>query len=119
MVGVVDGAGSSGLGEEAGGVLVLVRHGQTEWNASGRFSGWADVGLSAAGRREAQAMGQLLAEHDFYPAEAFTSRLQRAQSTLEIILEHLGGRRDRPATTRHRPEDTIDLDPRMAAPCSS
>ncbi|KAK7231157.1 histidine phosphatase [Aureococcus anophagefferens] len=68
---------------EPGGVLVLVRHGQTEWNASGRFSGWADVSLNDRGRREAKAMGELLAEHDFYPADAYSSRLERARETLD------------------------------------
>jgi 2,3-bisphosphoglycerate-dependent phosphoglycerate mutase len=89
---------------EPGGVLVLVRHGQTEWNASGRFSGWADVSLNDRGRREAKAMGELLAEHDFYPADAYSSRLGRARETLDVVLECLGGgARDRPALARHAP----------------
>ncbi|KAH8075142.1 hypothetical protein JL721_1137 [Aureococcus anophagefferens] len=89
---------------EPGGVLVLVRHGQTEWNASGRFSGWADVSLNDRGRREAKAMGELLAEHDFYPADAYSSRLERARETLDVVLECLGGgARDRPALARHAP----------------
>ena len=89
---------------EPGGVLVLVRHGQTEWNSSGRFSGWADVSLNDRGRREAKAMGELLAEHDFYPADAYSSRLGRARETLDVVLECLGGgARDRPALARHAP----------------
>lgn len=92
-----------GNGDRGGGVLVLVRHGKTEWNATGRFSGWADVGLNQQGRREAAAVGHLLSEHDFYPEDAFCSRLQRSRDTLDLVLENLGGRREASKTVRHPP----------------
>ncbi len=64
--------------------LVLVRHGQSQWNLENRFTGWTDVPLTDAGREEATRAGDLL---DDVPVDrAFTSTLQRAQETLAIIL---------------------------------
>ncbi|HEY8293410.1 MAG TPA: 2,3-bisphosphoglycerate-dependent phosphoglycerate mutase [Thermomicrobiales bacterium] len=64
--------------------LVLVRHGQSQWNLDNRFTGWTDVPLTDAGRQEAARAGYLL--HDIPVDRAFTSLLQRAQETLAIIL---------------------------------
>ncbi len=71
-------------------VLVLVRHGQSEWNAKNLFTGWKDVDLTQQGIAEARSAGEMLktAEHRF--DIAFTSYLVRAQKTLTLILEELG-----------------------------
>lgn len=67
--------------------LVLLRHGESEWNKQNRFTGWADVPLSTKGHEEAQAAGKaLLAEH-FVFDRAYTSYLQRAIRTLWHVLE--------------------------------
>lgn len=65
--------------------LVIVRHGQSQWNLENRFTGWVDVPLSEKGIAEAKAAGAKL--KDFLFDEAFTSDLQRAQHTLNYILE--------------------------------
>ncbi len=70
------------------GTLVLVRHGQSQWNLENRFTGWVDVPLSAAGEAEARKAGELLKGQQF--DYAFTSALTRAQETLRIILEVIG-----------------------------
>lgn len=68
-------------------LLVLVRHGQSQWNLENKFTGWVDVPLSAQGEQEAVKAGQLLAGMKF--DIAFTSDLQRAQKTLQIILAEI------------------------------
>jgi 2,3-bisphosphoglycerate-dependent phosphoglycerate mutase len=68
--------------------LVLVRHGQSQWNLENRFTGWVDVPLSEKGRDEARQAGRSLKGTRF--DQAFTSKLQRAQNTLKLILEELG-----------------------------
>jgi len=68
--------------------LVLVRHGQSQWNLENRFTGWVDVPLSEQGEQEAARAGGLLAHYHF--DIAFTSALQRAQNTLRIMLEEMG-----------------------------
>ncbi|MBI5668797.1 MAG: 2,3-bisphosphoglycerate-dependent phosphoglycerate mutase [Chloroflexi bacterium] len=70
------------------GTLILVRHGQSQWNLENRFTGWTDVPLTAEGRREARRAGELLAGYRF--DRAFTSVLTRAIETLRIILETTG-----------------------------
>jgi 2,3-bisphosphoglycerate-dependent phosphoglycerate mutase len=70
------------------GELVLVRHGQSEWNLENRFTGWTDVPLTQAGIEEAHHAGALLKAYHF--DHAFTSALSRAQETLRIILEVTG-----------------------------
>jgi 2,3-bisphosphoglycerate-dependent phosphoglycerate mutase len=68
--------------------LVLVRHGESQWNLENRFSGWVDVPLSARGIEEAHRAGEKLKSFTF--DKAYTSLLQRAMKTLEIILEVIG-----------------------------
>ncbi len=70
--------------------LVLVRHGQSAWNAKNLFTGWKDPELTDKGRDEAAEAGKILAAARFSFDVAFTSDLQRAQETLRIILEQLG-----------------------------
>lgn len=65
--------------------LVIVRHGQSEWNALNKFTGWVDVDLAPKGISEAEAAGELLKGTKF--DAAFTSALKRAQRTLELILK--------------------------------
>lgn len=71
-------------------VLVLVRHGQSEWNKLNLFTGWRDPGLSEKGVEEARTAGRLLKAEGYKFDVAFTSALKRAQHTLELILEELG-----------------------------
>ncbi|HKE52595.1 MAG TPA: 2,3-bisphosphoglycerate-dependent phosphoglycerate mutase, partial [Actinomycetes bacterium] len=67
--------------------LVLLRHGESEWNAKNLFTGWVDVDLSAKGRAEATRGGQLLAERELLPDVVHTSVLRRAISTAELALD--------------------------------
>jgi 2,3-bisphosphoglycerate-dependent phosphoglycerate mutase len=67
--------------------LVLLRHGESEWNAKNLFTGWVDVGLSAKGEVEARRGGELLREHDLLPDVVHTSVQRRAIRTAEIALE--------------------------------
>jgi len=69
-------------------LLVLVRHGESQWNLENRFTGWVDVPLTEKGRREAQRAGELLRGMHF--DRAYTSVLQRAIETLDIILRAVG-----------------------------
>lgn len=69
--------------------LVLIRHGESEWNKENRFTGWKDVDLSAKGREEAHAAGKLLKAEGFTFDEAYTSVLKRAIRTLWIILDEM------------------------------
>jgi 2,3-bisphosphoglycerate-dependent phosphoglycerate mutase len=69
-------------------LLVLVRHGQSEWNLQNRFTGETDVGLTAQGRLEACAAGDKVRGFHFF--HAFTSVLSRAIETLRLILEGMG-----------------------------
>jgi 2,3-bisphosphoglycerate-dependent phosphoglycerate mutase len=73
-----------------GNVLVLVRHGESEWNRLNRFTGWKDVGLTEEGMAEAHRAGTMLKELNQRFDCAFTSTLKRAHNTLDIILEELG-----------------------------
>ena len=66
--------------------LILVRHGQSVWNASNRFTGWTDVGLSEQGVEEAEDAGRQLSEIRIDVVH--TSDLVRAQRTAEIIMRH-------------------------------
>lgn len=69
--------------------LVLIRHGESEWNKLNLFTGWTDVDLSAAGREEAAAGGQALAQEGFDFDICFTSYLKRAIHTLNIVLDEM------------------------------
>jgi 2,3-bisphosphoglycerate-dependent phosphoglycerate mutase len=69
--------------------LVLIRHGQSEWNKENRFTGWKDVDLSEQGKEEAHAAGKLLKAEGFTFDEAYTSVLKRAIRTLWIILDEM------------------------------
>lgn len=69
--------------------LVLTRHGQSQWNLEGRFTGWVDVDLTAQGENQARKGGQLLKAAGFAPKMAFTSVLKRAIRTLNLGLEEL------------------------------
>ena len=69
--------------------LVLIRHGESEWNRENRFTGWKDVDLSEKGREEALAAGKLLKSEGFTFDEAYTSVLKRAIRTLWIILDEM------------------------------
>jgi 2,3-bisphosphoglycerate-dependent phosphoglycerate mutase len=67
--------------------LVLLRHGESVWNAEGRFTGWVDVGLSKLGMTEAEHAGELLAASDLRPQIVHTSLLTRAIQTANATLE--------------------------------
>ena len=70
----------------APGTLVLLRHGESEWNKANLFTGWVDVELSEKGRSEAARGGRLLAEHGLLPDVLHTSLLKRAIGTAELAL---------------------------------
>ena len=70
--------------------LVLIRHGESEWNAKNLFTGWRDPALTEQGHAEAKKAGQLLAAKNMKFDIAFTSELQRAQVTCQHILDGVG-----------------------------
>jgi 2,3-bisphosphoglycerate-dependent phosphoglycerate mutase len=70
--------------------LVLLRHGESEWNSKGLFTGWVDVGLSGAGEAEAASGGRLLAEAGLRPHVVHTSVLTRAIQTANLALGEAG-----------------------------
>lgn len=67
--------------------LILLRHGQSEWNEKNLFTGWVDVPLTELGRKEAVRGGELLVEHDILPDIVYTSRQKRAIITANLALE--------------------------------
>jgi 2,3-bisphosphoglycerate-dependent phosphoglycerate mutase len=67
--------------------LILLRHGESEWNAKNLFTGWVDVNLNAKGEAEAVRGGELLREHDLLPDVVHTSVLRRAIRTANLSLE--------------------------------
>jgi 2,3-bisphosphoglycerate-dependent phosphoglycerate mutase len=71
-------------------LLVLLRHGESEWNLKNLFTGWHDCDLSEKGVAEARAAGRKLKAQGFKFDICFTSALKRAQRTLKLILEELG-----------------------------
>jgi 2,3-bisphosphoglycerate-dependent phosphoglycerate mutase len=71
-------------------VLVLVRHGQSEWNLKNLFTGWRDVDLTEQGVNEAREAGRKLKAQGLRFDIAFTSALKRAQRTLDIMLDEMG-----------------------------
>jgi 2,3-bisphosphoglycerate-dependent phosphoglycerate mutase len=72
------------------GTLVLLRHGQSQWNLENRFTGWWDVDLSNQGEKEARSAGTLLAAEGLAVDSAHTSVLTRAIRTLDLALEEMG-----------------------------
>lgn len=69
------------------GTLVLLRHGESDWNAKNLFTGWVDVDLTDKGITEARRGGRLLAEHDLLPDVLYTSLLRRAITTANLALD--------------------------------
>jgi len=69
------------------GTLVLLRHGESEWNAKNLFTGWVDVDLTEKGRAEAIRSGELITEHDLLPDVLYTSLLRRAITTAHLALD--------------------------------
>jgi len=69
--------------------LILVRHGESEWNKANLFTGWTDVDLTAKGEEEAFEAGKALKENGFAPQICFTSYLKRAVKTLNNILDSM------------------------------
>ncbi|CDO51990.1 hypothetical protein DV495_004084 [Geotrichum candidum] len=67
--------------------LILVRHGQSDWNEKNLFTGWVDVRLSAVGEKEAARAGELLVENNIRPDIVYTSKLSRAIQTCNIALD--------------------------------
>ncbi|WP_431321065.1 2,3-bisphosphoglycerate-dependent phosphoglycerate mutase [Rhizobium sp. YTU87027] len=72
------------------GTLVLVRHGQSDWNLKNLFTGWKDPELTELGIQEANTGGKALVDYGIKFDVAFTSDLKRAQDTLKIILDNVG-----------------------------
>jgi 2,3-bisphosphoglycerate-dependent phosphoglycerate mutase len=70
--------------------LILLRHGQSQWNLENRFTGWVDVDLTAEGEAQARRGGELIAEAGFKPAVMFTSVLTRARRTGALALDSAG-----------------------------
>nr|WP_234356293.1 phosphoglyceromutase [Blastococcus sp. Marseille-P5729] len=69
------------------GTLILLRHGESDWNKKNLFTGWVDVPLTETGVAQAQRGGELLAERDLLPDVAFTSVLRRAIITCQLSLD--------------------------------
>ncbi len=72
------------------GTLILVRHGESEWNLKNLFTGWKDPDLTEKGVAEARATGKKLKAAGLVPTVFYTSALKRAQHSLDLILEELG-----------------------------
>jgi 2,3-bisphosphoglycerate-dependent phosphoglycerate mutase len=70
--------------------LILLRHGQSQWNLENRFTGWVDVDLTAEGEAQARRAGELIAQAAFHPAVMFTSVLTRAKRTGALALQSAG-----------------------------
>lgn len=70
--------------------VVLLRHGQSEWNLANKFTGWTDVGLTELGVEEARKAGERLLEDGFAFDIIFTSVLKRATLTTEIVQGQMG-----------------------------
>ena len=70
--------------------LILLRHGQSQWNLENRFTGWVDVDLTAEGEAQARRGGELIRDAGFHPAVMFTSVLTRARRTGALALDSAG-----------------------------
>ena len=101
-------AGGVSLTAAATSCLILLRHGQSEWNLSNRFTGWADVPLTEQGRKDARYAGKLLCEAGVKVDIIYSSGLERSIETAEIVRDMLqadpGTRRSKPVQflQRHR-----------------
>jgi 2,3-bisphosphoglycerate-dependent phosphoglycerate mutase len=84
------GMGESRVDQSSVGRLVLLRHGESEWNAKNLFTGWVDVDLSSRGEAEARRGGELLREHNLLPDVVHTSVLLRAIRTADLALPACG-----------------------------
>jgi phosphohistidine phosphatase SixA len=73
-------------GEESLYTLILLRHGESEWNSQNRYTGWCDVNLTAAGKEEARRAGRLLYDNNIEIDQAFTSVLKRASFSCNMAL---------------------------------
>ncbi len=69
--------------------IVLIRHGESEWNKKGLFTGWTDVDLTPLGVKQAKEAGRILKKNGFHFDVSYTSLLKRAIKTLNIILEEM------------------------------
>ena len=78
------------------GTLVISRHGESEWNLLGKWTGWTDVGLTEKGYADTVRLGALL--QDLTIDEAYTSALKRTHQTLDALLEGKGSQADLPVT---------------------
>merc|ERR1719424_964971 len=76
-------------GQKTTGNLILLRHGQTEWNEKKIFTGWADADLTDLGVREVEHAGRLLLESGYKFEVVYTSRLKRAIRSTWILLEEM------------------------------
>ena len=72
--------------------LILIRHGQSEWNQQKRFTGWVDVGLTDKGRAEAKKAGELIKEKKIKLDSFYSSYQKRANDTLRIVMKELNER---------------------------
>jgi len=73
--------------------LILVRHGQSQWNKERRFTGWADIDLTNQGKSQAKYAGELIKKLNIDFHTCFTSNLKRAINSLDIILESLNNKK--------------------------
>ena len=87
-------------------LLVLVRHGQSEWNMKNLFTGWRDPGLTEKGIAEARQAGTLIKAEGLSFDVTYTSDLSRAQATLDLMLETM----DHPAVPGHRDQALNERD---------
>ncbi len=69
--------------------LVIIRHGESEWNKQNLFTGWVDVDLSEKGQEEATAAGKLLKDNGYDFDLCYTSYLKRAIHTLNLVLDQM------------------------------
>ena len=69
--------------------LVLLRHGESQWNLENKFTGWTDVQLTAKGEEEAKIAGELLSAENIEFDMVFTSVLKRAKNTMKICLSNM------------------------------
>ena len=70
--------------------LILIRHGESQWNLENRFTGWEDVPLTEKGKNEAKRAGKLLKKNNFQFQRAYTSYLERAIHSLWLVLSECG-----------------------------